>query len=123
MRFLRLLGLLATLFYFPFVMSDAANLPPDPSRLGASWWDYFVTTDEDGPEVLALQIDAASERLAALKAQLILDNQTSLAALTDTVMSNLRRYQKFSSEPLPVPPMARAAQETYTLTEIGVDTH
>jgi len=116
MNFLRLLGLLIALSYLP--CASGADLPPDPARLGADWWDYFVTSDEDDPEALSQRIDTTSQRLSALQSQFTLDGQNDLVALTGTILTNLGRYEKFIAEPIPLPPLAKVAQDTYTLGEI-----
>ena len=87
MNFLRLLGLLIALSYLP--CASGADLPPDPARLGADWWDYFVTSDEDDPEALSQRIDTTSQRLSALQSQFTLDGQNDLVALTGTILTNL----------------------------------
>ena len=118
MKFLLRLGLLVTLLYYPSASGAAIDLPPDPARLEASWWDYFVIGEQDDPEVLPQRIETTSQRLSALRAQFALDGQNNLVALTDTILSNLVRYQKFIAEPLPPPPLVRVSQDTYTLSEI-----
>ena len=118
MKFLLRLGLLVTLLYFPSASGAATDLPPDPARLEASWWDYFIIGEQDDPEVLPQRIETTSQRLSALRAQFALDGQNNLVALTDTILSNLARYQKFIAEPLPPPPLVRVAQDAYTLSEI-----
>ncbi len=96
----------------------AEDLPPDPSLLEAAWWDYFVPDAEDPPELIGQRIETATARLTVLREQFLADQKTSLVALTDAVISNLVRYQKFSQAPLPVPELALPAQESYTLEEI-----
>jgi small-conductance mechanosensitive channel len=110
--------LVAVVLCFAVVPARSADLPPDPSQLEAGWWDYFVASEEQGPDVVATHVEITSERLGALKAQFLAGDQSKLAALADTVISSLRRYQKFSAEPLPLPPMAKPAQESYSLIEI-----
>ncbi len=100
------------------VRLSAEVLPPDPSRLEANWWDYFVPGEEDPPELLGQRIETASARLAGLREQFLADEKTSLVALTGAVISNLARYRKFSEAPLPPPALALPAQESYTLDEI-----
>jgi small-conductance mechanosensitive channel len=118
MKVLRLLGLLIVLLLSPLVTAEVNNLPPDPTHLKNDWWNYFVTSPDKEPDHLIQHFATASERLSALRAQSELEKQTEMMALADAVISNLGRYQKFSAEPLPVPPLAMPAQEAYTLPEI-----
>ncbi len=118
MNFLRLLGLLAVLLLSPLVFAEATEPPPDPSRLEADWWNYFVATPEDEPQLLAKHFAIAAERLMALRAQFELENQPAMVSLSDAVINNLGRYQKFSAEPLPLPSISKPAQDSYTLPEI-----
>ena len=118
MNSLRVVGLLAILLLAQGAVAESSELPPDPSRLEADWWNYFVASPEDDAELLAQHFAIATERLTALSAQFSLDDQPRLVLLADAVIANLARYQKFSAEPLPVPPLAKTAQNNYTLPEI-----
>lgn len=115
---LRLLGLIVILLLAPIASSEPANSPPDPSRLTINWWDYFVVAEEDDPSVFAQHIDTTSIQLSELKAQFESQDQSTLAALADTVINNLKRYEAFSAQPQPTPKLSRTAQKKYTLTEM-----
>ncbi|WOJ94113.1 mechanosensitive ion channel [Congregibacter variabilis] len=94
------------------------DLPPDPSRLDVNWWDYFVAGQDDTPEAVEQRFETGAVRLSELKEQLAAEGLASQAALADTVLKDLSRYQQFKARPFPLPPVAKVAQDSYTVAEI-----
>lgn len=98
--------------------ANAAEPPPDPSDLSASWWNYYTPTEEEDDSIVAPRVESTVQLLSALRAEFIASDEPRLAALTEGVIGNLRRYQKLNDALVPVPAVLKPAQDTYTLLEI-----
>ncbi len=113
---------LALLFFMlacaSYAPAQVQQSPPDPTRLDADWWNYFVPDPEKDTETLALQVEKSSGYLQALKTRIPADEQAELGQIIETIVSSLQRYKKFTETEPPVLPPAIPAQETYSLPEI-----
>jgi hypothetical protein len=106
MRRIALIGWLCLLGWGGALAQDTPP-PPEPSRLAADWWTYFVAEDKPDPERLRARIAAARDYLVSVQTRINEADRDRLLPLVETVMAALGRYEQIalSQAPSPTPPI------------------
>jgi small-conductance mechanosensitive channel len=117
MRRIALIGWLCLLGWGGALAQDAPP-PPEPSRLAADWWTYFVAEDKPDPDRMRARIAAARDYLISVQTRINEADRDRLLPLVETVIAALGRYEQIalSQPPSPTPPIPPS--EKYGLDQV-----
>jgi small-conductance mechanosensitive channel len=92
--------------------------PPDPAKLAADWWSYFVVDPKTGPDTVDTRIENARRFLGESRDKLVDGEQSKLGPLYDSIIERLAVYGKLRNAKLPISPPATVPAQTYSVTKI-----
>ncbi len=111
--------LLAILFNsHPSIAQNAAPAIPDPGKLSADWWNYFVIDSKTDTDTLAQRVHRLGQYLEKTKEAVPTDGRDKLTPIFDSLIQRLDAYEKLKGAPLPITPPALTPAQTYTVEKM-----